>query len=87
LRVSAWKHRTGWQNEGYEQLIEEAQSLMDQGQRLQFYQQADRILIEEAAIVPFLYGRRHYLLKPWVRRFPSSGLKNWYWKDVIIEPH
>jgi ABC-type oligopeptide transport system substrate-binding subunit len=51
------------------------------------YQEADRILVEEAAIVPLLYRRLHLLVKPWVSKYPTSGISVWHWKDVIIEPH
>jgi ABC-type oligopeptide transport system substrate-binding subunit len=54
---------------------------MDQGQRMELYRRADRILIDEAVIAPLLYGRFHFLVKPWVKRYPGP------WKDVIIEPH
>jgi len=60
---------------------------MDQEERMRMYQQADRILIEEAPILPLAYGRFHMLVKPWVRRYLTSPLRWWYWKDVIIEPH
>jgi len=60
---------------------------MDQGERMRMYQQADRILVEEAPILPLLYERFHLLVKPWVKRFPTSPMKVWFWKDVIIEPH
>ncbi|UCH09124.1 MAG: AAA family ATPase [Fidelibacterota bacterium] len=87
LRVGFRRHETGWRNETYDRLVEEARRLMDQGERMKLYGQADRILIEEAPIMPFTYGRSGYLLKPWVRRFPTSPMKVWFWKDVIIEPH
>ena len=38
-------------------------------------------------IMPLIYGRWHLLVKPWVRKFPTSAIKLWFWKDVIIEPH
>jgi ABC-type oligopeptide transport system substrate-binding subunit len=60
---------------------------MDQEERLRMYARADRILMEEAPIKPLLYRREHMLVKPWVRRFPSSAFSVWFWKDVIIEPH
>ena len=44
-------------------------------------------LVEEAAIVPLGYVRLHLLVKPWVKRFPTSAMKQWFWKDVVIEPH
>jgi len=51
------------------------------------YRQADRILVEEAPILPLLYDRYHLLVKPWVSKFPMSPRKWNFWKDVVIEPH
>jgi hypothetical protein len=67
--------------------VEEARRLTDQGERMKMYQAADRILVEEASVMPFAYGRCHLLLKPWIRRCPTSATKFWFWKDVIIDPH
>lgn len=86
LRVCV-QRRTRWRNEAYERLVEEARRIMDQGERMRLYQQADRILVEEAPIMPLTYARRHLLVKPWVRRYSTSAIKAWFWKDVIIEPH
>jgi oligopeptide transport system substrate-binding protein len=80
-------HLTRWQNEAYERLVEEARRVTDQGERMKLYGQADRILVQEAAIMPLCYHRQHLLVKPWVRRYPTSAIKWWFWKDVIIEPH
>ncbi|MDQ1401607.1 MAG: hypothetical protein QOK20_3539, partial [Acidimicrobiaceae bacterium] len=33
------------------------------------------------------YDRFQFLVRPWVRRFPTSAQSWWFWKDVIIEPH
>jgi oligopeptide transport system substrate-binding protein len=88
LRASpARHHQTRWQNEAYERLVEEARRVTDQGERMKLYRQADRILVEEAAIMPLIYGRLNMLVKPWVRKYPTSALTAWFWKDVIIEPH
>ena len=86
LRVCI-RHRTRWRNEVYDRLVAAARGVMDQGERITLYQQADRILVEEAPIVPLYYGRYHLLLKPWVKKFPTSPMHSWYWKDVILEPH
>ena len=87
LRLSPLLHHTRWRSKAYERLVEEARGVMNQGERMKLYGQADRILIEEAAIMPLVYMRWHLLLKPWVRKFPTSAIKRWFWKDVIIEPH
>ncbi len=61
--------------------------MMNQEERIALYQEADRILVEEAAIVPLAYDRIHILVKPWVRNPPIAALGGWFLKDVIIEPH
>jgi ABC-type transport system substrate-binding protein len=68
-------------------LVEKARRLTDQQRRIEIYQQADRILVEEAAILPVFYGRNSLLVKPWIRKFPLSARGGWYLKDVIIDPH
>jgi oligopeptide transport system substrate-binding protein len=87
LRASSVRPHTRWRNEAYDKLVEEARRLMDQGERMTLYRQADRLLMEEAAIVPLCYGRVHIFVKPWVRNLPLAPLEGWFWKDVIIEPH
>jgi len=44
-------------------------------------------LMQEAVLMPFKYNQWHFLIKPWVKRYPISALSESYWKDVIIEPH
>jgi hypothetical protein len=44
-------------------------------------------VIREVVNVPLLYARLHLLLQPWVRKYPVSPLKWWFWKDVVIDPH
>jgi ABC-type oligopeptide transport system substrate-binding subunit/DNA-binding SARP family transcriptional activator len=88
LRVGLWRERVRWQNEVYDKLVEEARRVTDQGARMQLYRQAERILVEEAAIIPLYYGRQHLLVKPWVSKFlPTSAAGRPRWKDVLIEPH
>jgi oligopeptide transport system substrate-binding protein len=87
LRANLWRVRTKWQNEAFDALVEGARRVMDQEERMRMYQQADRILVEEAPILPLLHHRDHLLVKPWVRKYPTSPIRPWFWKDVIIEPH
>ena len=88
LRVDVQLNAPEWRNETYERLLERARQITDQAERMQLCQQAGRILIEEAVIVPLLYIQSHLLLKLWVRRFPIAAIKSpGFWKDVIIEPH
>ena len=54
---------------------------------MKLYQEADRILVEEAPILPLTYDRHHLLVKPWVTRYPTPAMLMWCWKDVVIERH
>ncbi len=87
LRVGL--HQPGtqcWHNAQYEQLLDAARRISDPVERLKFYQAADRLLVQEAGIMPFSYGQWHVLFKPWVK-YPISALSAHYWKDVILEEH
>jgi oligopeptide transport system substrate-binding protein len=78
---------TGWQCKAFDQLVNEARRTMDQGERMRLYQRADRILVEQAPVIPWCHVRWSLLIKPWVRRYPASAIRQWFWKDVIVEPH
>jgi oligopeptide transport system substrate-binding protein len=88
LRVCVKLDTPEWHNETYERLLDQARQTTDQAERMQVYQQADRLLMEEAIIIPLTYSQTHLFTKPWVRNFLIPAIKNpGFWKDVIIEPH
>jgi ABC-type oligopeptide transport system substrate-binding subunit len=87
LRVGLQSSQSGWRHEAYYQLVHDARRVTEQDVRLEMYQQADRILMEEAPVMATTYGRCQLLVKPWVKRHPFSATKFWFWKDVVIEPH
>lgn len=88
LRVCVEMDVPEWHNEAYERLLERARCSTDQAERIDLYRQADRLLMEEAVLVPLTYSQSHLMLKPWVKRFPITAIKNpGFWKDAIIEPH
>ncbi len=86
LRVSIQSHFPNWQNEAYDQLLESARQAIEQNDRIDLYQAADKILIGDAVIMPMAYGKYHLLCKPWVKP-PAGFAGTWYFKDFIIEPH
>jgi ABC-type transport system substrate-binding protein/DNA-binding SARP family transcriptional activator len=81
------RRRNRWASQAYEDLVEQARQVLDQETRIELLHRADRILVQEAPILPLFYGRQHLLVKPWVSSFPVSALNGWYWKDTVIEPH
>jgi oligopeptide transport system substrate-binding protein len=89
LKPGVIEYGTRWRNEAYDQLIETARQLLDQELRIELYRQADRMLVEEAPVLPLAYGRLGLLLKPWVKSYPTSPLAiyAWFGKEIVIEPH
>ncbi|MBN1954362.1 MAG: AAA family ATPase [Anaerolineae bacterium] len=87
LRTGLQSHDIRWRDKAYEELVEAARRTVVREERMALYQQVDRMLMEDAATIPLVYPRNHFLIKPWVRRFPISAIRYWFWKDVVIEPH
>ena len=86
LRVDVQFDVPQWQDEEYLTLLERASRIADQEERLALYQAAERILAREAALVPLAYLPQQFMLKPWVKRYPTSAVKNpGFWKDVVVE--
>ncbi len=66
---------TGWQDDTYDELVKQAATTLDTQQRQNLYNQAQRILLEEAAaIVPIYLAEKTYLLKPRVKHFKINEI-------------
>jgi oligopeptide transport system substrate-binding protein len=69
-------------HERFMAIIDDAAITIDQKTRLALYRQADKLLMDEAYIVPLFYGLGHYLVSSRVRKFPTT-LR---WRDFIVDP-
>jgi ABC-type oligopeptide transport system substrate-binding subunit/tetratricopeptide (TPR) repeat protein len=87
LRMGLSWHRSRWKNDDFFKLLEEARHLTEQRERIRLYRQADRIVVEQAAVLPLIYPRTQLLVQPWVKKLPTSPFKTWFWQDVVIEAH
>ena len=54
-------------NAGFDALVEEARVGQDPQERLQLYNQAEALLVEDAAAIPLVFGRSYLVVKPYVR--------------------
>jgi oligopeptide transport system substrate-binding protein len=86
LRVASWKISGGWRHPDYESLVEGARRVTDRRQRLAMYRQAERILVEEAPVIPVAYALDHTLIKPWLASSPLN-FKGYILKDFIMSEH
>jgi ABC-type oligopeptide transport system substrate-binding subunit len=84
LRSSFCLSATRWQNPVFDILVNEAVKTTENDERMKLYQQAENILVEESPLLPIIYGRQHLLLKPWVKRYPTSTSRSIHWKDIVM---
>ena len=86
LRVCDAVRWARWKDATFEKLVGQARGATDQGRRMAMYHEAERALMDSAAVVPLVYGRSHLMVAPAIRDYPISAIKWWYWKDAVIEP-
>jgi oligopeptide transport system substrate-binding protein len=73
-------------NKKLEAITETAARTTDQQKRLALYRQADKMLMEEALIIPLTYGLDHYFIGPRVRSFPTASRFTLRWRDIVVDP-
>jgi len=68
------QNNTNYSNPEFDAIVEEARVESDFTVRAQLYQEAERILLEEAPWVPLFYGRDHIVVKPRVQGFDPQAI-------------
>jgi oligopeptide transport system substrate-binding protein len=68
------QNNTGYSNPELDRLVEEARVETDMAARAALYQEAERILLQEAPWVPLFYGRDHIVVKPYVQGFDPQAI-------------
>jgi oligopeptide transport system substrate-binding protein len=80
-------NRTGWSNFEYDRLIGEAARTTDLQQRLEVFQKAEAILLDELPIIPIYFYTHVYALRPEVKGWYPTILDNHPYKYVYLEPN
>lgn len=79
------QNQTGWKNAQYDDRIRRAAIEQDPAKRLELFQQAEEILLEELPIMPIYIYTRIYLLSPAVKGWHETILDHHPWKHVWLE--
>jgi ABC-type oligopeptide transport system substrate-binding subunit/transcriptional regulator with XRE-family HTH domain len=75
----------GWPSQRYIHLLDDAARVTEQGRRLELYEQAERILAEQALVLPLVYQPWHVLMKPWVTNLRVPAIKHpGFWHDLRV---
>jgi len=65
---------TGWKNPAYDRLLAQAAATLDPRQRLEIFQQAEQLLLEESPVAPVHFGAQTYLIHPAVKGWVPAPL-------------
>jgi oligopeptide transport system substrate-binding protein len=76
---------TGWSNPAYDQAIAAAALTVDPAQRYELLQQAEALLLEQAPIIPLVFGARNYLIDPAVRGWEPAPLGMYQYKKIYLQ--
>ena len=79
-------NKTGWSNPRYDQLIEQAARTGNKGERYQYFQKAEAILVDELPIIPIYTYTRRSLVHPAVQNWPNNIMDRLSYKHVYLEP-
>jgi ABC-type transport system substrate-binding protein len=66
---SSRQNTTGYANPHVDALVVQARTEQDQTKRLQLYQQAEQLIIQDAPWIPLFFGKDHYVVKPNVKGY------------------
>jgi ABC-type transport system substrate-binding protein len=61
-----------WTNKQYDGLVDQADSILDNQKRVGLFQQAEKVLLDDAPFVPLYYPKSIFLTKPWVQGWKYS---------------
>lgn len=78
-------NRTGWSNARYDELERKARHTVDPVERFSYLQEAERILLDDAPIIPIYSFRQRYLLSPDVKGAEANPLGYLNYRYFSIE--
>jgi oligopeptide transport system substrate-binding protein len=76
-----------YSNSEVDDLLEEARKEKDVTARMNLYQQAEQILVNDAACIPIYFDISYVLTKPYIKNLPLAPLWMPRLKYISVEPH
>jgi oligopeptide transport system substrate-binding protein len=77
----------GYSNPEVDTLLDEAGVEQDRDLSLELYQQAEQLLVDDAACLPLGFGRDYVLVRPYVKGYNLNPLGFAMLNTVSVEPH
>ena len=77
----------GYSSTQFDSLIQQANGESDQSRAFALYQQAEQLMVNDAACLPITFGRSYLLIQPWVKNLTVNALGILDFNDVTISTH
>jgi oligopeptide transport system substrate-binding protein len=74
FRTGSQSNSGSYGNSQLDRLLDKASGEQDQNTRLFVYQEAEKMIVEDAAVLPLFFGRNYALVKPYVKDYTISPL-------------
>ncbi len=87
FRSDAENNYGGYSNPEVDALLERANVELDGEAGIALYQQAEQIIVDDAACVPLWFGKNYVLVKPYVSGYELNPMGIAMLNTVSIEPH
>ncbi|MBI2853594.1 MAG: peptide ABC transporter substrate-binding protein [Chloroflexi bacterium] len=72
---SGAENNTGeYANSALDKMLDQAAVEQDQAKRLSMYQQAEKMIVDDAAVLPLFFGRSYILVKPYVKDYIVTSM-------------
>ena len=77
----------GYADPQFDSLIQQANQEHDQTKAFTLYQQAEQLMVNDAACLPLTFSKTYLLVQPWVKNLSVNALGIFDFNDVTIASH
>ncbi len=74
FRTAHGSNSSGWSNPAYDRLLDDAALAVDPAARLALLRDAEKLVLDEAALAPVIFGARTYLIHPAVKNWEPAPM-------------
>lgn len=85
FRTSAEYNTGNYSNPALDSLLEQAAVELDEAVRVELYQQAEKIVVDDAPCLPLWFGQNYVLVRPYVKNYALNAMGMPLFERVTIE--
>ncbi len=84
FHTESGQNHGGYSNPDLDALLDEARQTQDETERLLLYQEAEQMILDDAAWIPLYFGVENWLVKPYIQGYQIPPLKIPKWQYISI---